>query len=495
MPETLEQGQHPVHVSNAISNQTLHLSTGPESILNDSKIPPNYAGVIRPGIKVPCKDGPSKLTKEETQSYNRMFREKKSPDEIEKALGKSLRPFNVPYFSVYRSECLSNPDHADQIRSLYGDAEGNIQRLKVILVSENWWEYLPHKLAAFRASGLYCSSERIAGQLIASRNPEPDTAKRKGSPGKRVFKREKMTLPCLPDECPIYQAKGCSFSGILHFMILGIPGADLWRLPSSSWHAIGGIYKKLTHFQRLLHKRGKSIVGLPFTLYKVQANLSRWEPGMGLVRTKQWIFRIDSPELPLANFIVQTSGFDFPLPEKDNKLSTDIKEVQAAAERLPNKKEERTPVSLQEEKTPDTPKAADNQGGASKTEEKQDSCEDPKALLNEIGKQIYQEIDPIGTVSLQVVKDFLAQCGKEEFDGLSLEEASALRQKVLDAKKQSAVFKCATCRSDLTQKVATYSIEKYKAPLCLKCQHKKPSHLPHRASVIPKAQGQVSSIF
>ncbi len=508
MLEPLEQGQGPVHVSNAITHPEVRLFTEPESILNVSKIPPNYAGVIRPGIKIPCREGASVLTSEELQTYNKMFREKRSPDEIEKVLGKSLRPYNAPYFSVYRSECLSNPDHADQIRSLYGDAEGNIHRLKVILVSENWWEYLPHNLAAFRTSGLYCSSKRVEGQLIATRNPEPNTVKEKETSGKRVFKREKITLPCLPDQCPIYQSKGCSFSGILHFMILGVSGADVWRLPSTSWHAIGGIYKKLTHFQRLLQKKGRSIVGIPFTLYKVQANLSRWEPGKGLVRTKQWIFRIDSPDLPVANFIFQTSGFDSPNRLEDKTLarhrspleqniepSIDAQSTPGGVEDILKETGSDAPISQPKQKGPDTLKAKEDQVSAGEPEEKRTLEEDPKKLLSEIGKNIFQEIDPIGSVPLQLVKDFLTQHGKKDFDSLTLEEASDLHQKVLDAKRTSGVFLCDTCHSTLTQTVAAYSIDTYQAPLCLKCQHKSPSQLPHRTSVTPKAHGKVASFF
>ena len=61
-------------------------------------------------------------------------------------------------------------------------------------------------------------------------------------------------------------------------------------------------------FQSALAARGRSIVGIPFELFKYEAEISRWDPEKGRVCSKQWIIRIDCPELPLADLIVQSAG-------------------------------------------------------------------------------------------------------------------------------------------------------------------------------------------
>lgn len=295
------------HLSDALADGKVDFLNEPESVLGH-RLLPSYAGVLRAGTKVPYQSGPHSLNDREKALYISMVAQGKSPREIEKALNKDLRPNNSPYFSVYRSECVNNPDHADLIRKLYGNSNGEIHRIRIIFLSDKWWEVIPHKLAAFKTSGLFCSSEPIGGQLIASREPELAARNGEGKP-KRHFTSQKEKFPCVPDECPIYQANGCKFAGVLHFMILGVPGTDIWRLTTTSWNGVRAIKEKIDRFHAALTRAGKSIVGMPFELFKVESDISRMDPIKGRVRTKQWIPKIDCPEMPLSDLIAESAGF------------------------------------------------------------------------------------------------------------------------------------------------------------------------------------------
>jgi len=265
--------QRAVHADVAAKIKT-DLVEEPESILGHGRVS-NYAGVIRSGTKVPHERGKNVLTPEEMALYVRRTHERVCPKEIEKELGKPLCLKNAPFFSVYRSECKNNPDHADLIRHLYANSRGEIDRLKITFVSENWWEIIPQKLIAFRRGEIFCSSEPIGGKLIATRDPEiePD---QQGNKGRGLFPK-KITLPCVPHECPIYQESRCRFSGVLHFLILGVPGTDLWRLPTQSWYSLRGMIEKIRMFKAVLARTGQSMIGIPFDLFKAEAEISRWD--------------------------------------------------------------------------------------------------------------------------------------------------------------------------------------------------------------------------
>ncbi len=436
MNNSLKENQKPIYLSDAVADDTVDLISEPESILAHSRMQ-TYAGTLRPGIKVPYESGKDALSPKEKALYKKRVLGGRSPREIEKEIGKMLRPKNVPYFSVYRTECKNRPEHADLIRSLYGNERGEISRLRITFLSDKWWEYLPHNLMAFKRSGLYCSSERIGGKLVASRDPELENGTGGKNESHRRFKREKITLPCIPDECPIYQSKGCQFSGVLHFLILGIPGTDLWRLPTTSLYSVAAIYKKLNDFNQAFRKKGKSIIGMPFELYKAEEEISRWDPEKGRVRNKQWIIRIDCPELPLADLIVQMSSFNL-------EQNGSVKPL------LENRSQEQPPLQENRSIPPTTTnrdvngKGRGNRGireepaAPEKAEIKAHEEEEAADPLTAIRSSILSELEPIGVVPMSVVEVFLAEVKKSRFDELSLEEVQTLSQKVFAAKKNAS---------------------------------------------------------
>ncbi|MFQ5580823.1 MAG: hypothetical protein ACE5FZ_09435 [Nitrospiria bacterium] len=506
-----ETNHKTTYLSDAVADNTVDLLSDPESILAHRQTQ-TYAGVLRPGIKVPFESGKYALSPREKALYKKRIKERKSPREIEKEIGKIFRPKNVPYFSVYRSECQNNPEHADLIRSLYGNSQGEISRLRITFLSDKWWEYLPHNLMAFRRSGLYCSSKRIGGKLVASRDPalkENDHEKGKNDL-RRSLTTKKITLPCHPECCPIYQARECQFSGVLHFLILGIPGTDIWRLPTTSFYAIAAIYKKLDDFNQAFAKKGKSIIGIPFELYKAETEISRWDPEKGRVRNRQWIIRLDCPELPLADLIVQMAGFD--IGQNDSlKVLTEGQDLQKETKKTEGSALNELKVNqsngshdLQSD-TPAKPKT-ETQGESGNGEvpsKKKEGAEGPQSdekeacdALKTLRTSILSELEPTGEVPMAVVEDFLKTVNKKQFEDLSLEEAQTLSQKVISAKIRTKPVACAQCRTEITHQVQQYSVTHFKKPLCVNCQKKRPSHLPPRTQVTRKPKGQFKeSIF
>ncbi|NKE70198.1 hypothetical protein [Candidatus Manganitrophus noduliformans] len=495
MKRQLDDQSNVVHFSDAVADGKADLLAEPESVLGH-RLLPTYAGVLRSGIKVPYESGRNALTPKERALYEKRISEGRSPREIEKEIKKELRPTNVPYFSVYRSECKNNPEHADLIRALYGNERGEIHRLRITLISDKWWESIPHQLMAFRKSGLYCSSEPIGGRLIATRDPDMDRVgekQDKKEKTRREFKRKKITLACIPDECPIYMASDCRFSSVLHFMILGVPGTDVWRLPTNSWYSVRGIMQKIDMFQSALAAKGRSIVGIPFELFKYEAEISRWDTEKGRVRTKQWIIRIDCPELPLADLIVQSAGFGLirqpqallPMtgtngPESRGATgrSSDVQIAQGKgrppeAAEAPGTTLPALPPDLPSEGkvTPDNTNADHEKGEREKPQNRQDGTLDVKEeakappvssgkeekekgstepahypvaetatgeemTLEELRVAIQGEVPPIGSIPLETVWNYLRSVGKSHFKELSIEEARILHKHILKAKAE-----------------------------------------------------------
>ncbi|MGB3943116.1 MAG: hypothetical protein WBK96_16675 [Candidatus Manganitrophaceae bacterium] len=558
------QQSNVVYFSDAVADGKADLPAEPESVLGH-RLLPTYAGVLRSGIKVPYESGKNALTPKERALYEKWTHDGRSPREIENEINKDLRPTNVPYFSVYRSECKNNPEHADLIRALYGNSKGEIHRLRITLISYKWWEVIPHKLMAFRKSGLYCSSEPVGGQQIATRDPEMDQAgEKQGGKEKtrREFKRKKLTLPCIPDECPIYAASGCRFSGVLHFMILGVPGTDVWRLPTTSWYSVRGIKEKIDMFQSALAAKGRSIVGIPFELFKYEAQISRWDPEKGRVRAKQWIIRIDCPELPLADLIVQSAGFVIQPPQALLTVngtngpgsggatggSSDVRKAQgkgrppeaagAPGATLPvlspdlpsegkttpdksnedHEKGERETPQNKQDGTLDVKEEAKAPPASSVKVEKEntESAHHPVAetatgeemTLEELRVAIMGEVQPIGSVPLKTVQEYLHSVGKKHFNELSMEEAKALythilkiKAKMTDANKPAGGAPegdsaergtvCSACEAQIPSEVEQYSLKRFRRPLCRSCQGKEKGALPNQTSTRRKAPGQV----
>jgi hypothetical protein len=536
-----------VHLSDAVADGKTDTPTEPESVLGH-RLLPTYAGVLRSGIKVPYESGKNALTAKERTLYEKWTSEGRSPREIEKEIKKDLRPTNVPYFSVYRSECKNNPEHAELIRALYANERGEIYRLRITFLSEKWWETIPHKLMAFRKSGLYCSSEPIGGRLIATRDPEldPEAMKQDGTlhvkeKRRREFLRKKMTLHCIPDECPIYAANGCRFSGVLHFMILGVPGTDVWRLSTTSWYSVRGIKEKIDMFQSALAARGRSIVGIPFELFKYEAEISRWDPEKGRIRSKQWVIRIDCPELPLADLIVQSAGFESVQRPQALLPVNGIHGSGASATtgRLPEGRkaaEVPRPGTAASVLPPDLPGWEDQSRNEElkpsprfqrKDEEERDNSESAhcpetgvasveKMTREELQSAIQGEVQPIGEAPMETVQAYLRSVGKNQFKELSMEEAAALYKKILMVRDQERPAEdkeekkeanrlatgtpetgakeagvCSACRAEIPGEIEQYSLKRFRRPLCRNCQDKEKGSLPSRTTPSRKVPGQV----
>ena len=489
-----------VHLSDIIADGKADLLAEPESVLGH-RLPPAYAGVLRSGIKVPYESGKNALSGKERALYEKWILGGRSPREIEKEIKKELRPANVPYFSVYRSECKNNPEHADLIRGLYGNSRGEIHRLRIILISDRWWESIPHNLMAFRRSGLYCSSQPAGGQLIATRDPEIGQEKEK----QRQFKRKKVTLPCIPDECPIYAANACRFSGVLHFLILGVPGTDVWRLPTTSWYSVRGIKEKIGLFQSALAAKGRSIVGIPFELFKYEAEISRWDPEKGRVRSKQWIIRIDAPELPLSDLIVQSAGFG---SAKSQTLLSSVNGAPKTAQGPGNpalsvlppenssggKEIRETPGQVSDPER-GRGEAARREGNAD--EEKKEGGFPEAGLLKQLEAAILGEIEPLGRVPVETVEAYLRSIGKGHFRELSMEEAKTLQRQVVKVKQEggesgSGETRCSACRARIPAQAGGAPAPHILRPLCETCRKKDKGALPNQPAIERKSPGQVS---
>lgn len=385
------------YLSDLAAETEITLVSEPESILSHAH---RYskAGTIRPGIKVPYKSGNNVLTTKEKALYERRMKERVPPYLIEKELGKGLRMTNTPYFSIYPSEC-ANPDSAEQIKTVYSDENGKVTRLKIVFVSDKWWEYMPHNLAAYKASGCFCSSELIDGKLIASRDPENGTAS------------TKHQFPCVPKKCPIYQKKDCKLSGILKFMILGIPGTGLWQLPTHSEISLTEIFSDLKRLNDKLKKMGRSIIGLTFELFKQEAFLSRWDEEVKRkVRKKQWLIRINCPDFPMSDLIVEEAVL---------KLNPSDTVQQTSVNTFP-----RETVSPQEVEKTITHTSVE----PSKSEEKRSQTDQVTDTTQSISESLIPLLEPIGVVPILIVDNFIASAQKTQFFDLSIEEAKQLEQ-------------------------------------------------------------------
>lgn len=406
----------------------------------------NYAGVIRAGTKIPYQDGEHVLNSEERALFEQRTHERVPPREIEKELGKPLWAKNVPFFSVYRSEC-NDPEHADLIQRLYANSRGEIQRLRIAFVSDNWWDIIPHRLMALRRKGTYSSSNSIGGKVIPTRDVDGEPGNREKE-GQR-FNPQRTTFPGVPEQCVIFNAEKCRVFAVLRFLILGVPGTDLWTLPTRSWYSLRGILEKVGMFKTALARTGQSIIGIPFDLFKSEAEMTPWDNKRGRIRIKQWIIRIDCPELPLADLLVQ--GFESKIRLRSENTCRPCNTVPEAA--TPPLRERRSESS--NEKPGDeklsagvlnqlTPRATDNSGALGSGEEplkeripSLESNVNPVRItqsLNELSRLIRKEVEPEGSVPASLIDGFLTLHGKHRIDALSAEEAKSLFEKVIREK-------------------------------------------------------------
>jgi|GEM_PF-4673931 len=493
-----------IHFSDAAADGKIEMFREPESVLED-RTSGSFAGVLRPGIKVPREKGPNALNPEEHSVYQKMVKENISPREIEKIIGKELDPKNVGYFSVYASECKSNPRSAEKIRSLYGDQNGEIKRLRITFVDNEWWQIIPHKLMAFRKRGLYCSSEPVNGTLIATRDTSMDGPDENGGGPNRPFRRRLKRFPCVPDECDVYQKGYCRLSGLLNFLIVGVPGTDIWRLPTSSWHSVRGVMETVLRFKKALSKIGGSLVGIPFWLFKFESEVAGWDPTKrSKVRLKQWLFGIDCPELPLSDLLVKHAGFnvdetiqsppsgpavgarenDVPvvssMPEGVDQ--TDRKEIPV----LSNVETIKTVVPEVKEELP-APVMNDGSGTAALVPANQAAEE-----LERLRVKIQSEVEPRGPVPMEFINIQTVRMRKTRMSELTWEELKQI-ERAIGEFRISPWERCASCGGLLAPEVKEYSTKHFHKGLCRDCQKKEKgaSNLPPQRSVVRKTAGQV----
>ncbi|MBI3803579.1 MAG: hypothetical protein HY282_07425 [Nitrospirae bacterium] len=496
-----------IHFSDAAADGKVEMFREPESILEDRQSG-SCAGVLRPGIKVPKEEEPNRLTPNELAIYQKMMKENISPREIEKVIGKELKPKNVGYFSVYGTECKSDPQSADRIRELYANEKGEIKRLRIIFTDNNWWKIIPHKLMAFKKRGLYCSSEPINGQLIATRDTSLDGPEDNGSTPNRPFRRTLKKFPCVPDECPVYQNGYCRLSGLMNFLIVGVPGTDIWRLPTSSWYSVRGVMEKIVRFNKALSKAGGSLIGIPFWLFKYELEVAGWDAKKKTkIRLKQWLFGIDCPELPLSDLMVKHAGFDisgsFQLPMAPNRpaagdpgisvpaVSSEPKPVDGADKKdIPTDRKIEPPTTV-------TPEVNEERPASSEGEDKAKSiplfpASHTEGEIEHFRTKIQNEVEPRGPVPMDFINLQTGRLHKTRMSDLTLDELRNLERSI-EEYKISPWERCSSCRGLLSPDVKGYSLKHFQKALCRECQKKEKgaSNLPPQLSVVRKPTGQI----
>ncbi|HZR47206.1 MAG TPA: hypothetical protein VFA47_10905 [Candidatus Manganitrophaceae bacterium] len=493
-----------IYFSDAAADGKVEMFREPESILEDRQSG-SCAGVLRPGIKVPKTKGPNTLNPDENALYQKMMKENISPREIERVIGKELDPKNVGYFSVYASECKSNPQSAEKIRSLYGDKNGEIKRLRITFVDSEWWQIIPHKLMAFRKRGLYCSSEPVDGKLIATRDTSMDGPEENEGGPNRPFRRKLKRFPCVPDECDVYQKGYCRLSGLLNFMIVGVPGTDIWKLPTSSWHSVRGIMEKILRFKKALSKMGGSLVGVPFWLFKYESEVAGWDSNKrSKVRLKQWLFGIDCPELPLSDLLVKQAGYKIneatpsPAPnDSPRDRETGVPAVLPMSESVDQTEKKENPIlsNVETIKTvlPEikveipAPMMSDHSGTAALFPANQTTEE-----MERLRVKIQSEVEPRGPVPMEFINIQTVRMRKTRMSELTLEELKQI-ERAIGEFRSSPWERCASCGGLLDPEVKEYSTKHFHKGLCRDCQKKEKgaSNLPPQLSVVRKTAGQV----
>lgn len=207
-------------------------------------------GTIRPGIMALRKDGVSETDRE---TYNKMLAAGAKWDDIDKALGpvtthdklmgkSKLIPRNVDYFTVNRSDCL-DPSNADLIMKKYADEDGKLRSVPVYFPTNDWWELIPHSLACYgKTTGIkhrsgFVPQKDESGRVIGLNRicETPEQVEK----GRRIFGgRSWQFRDCDPEECENYQRGDCRLRGRIQFMVPGIPGANMWGIPTTSFYSL-----------------------------------------------------------------------------------------------------------------------------------------------------------------------------------------------------------------------------------------------------------------
>ncbi|AOY97759.1 hypothetical protein BKK79_38240 (plasmid) [Cupriavidus sp. USMAA2-4] len=276
------------------------------SLLEERPSRPPIIGKIRPGIQVLTKA--ARENKRAVEIHDTLLAQGESFEriavEIERQtkLRNALRPKNVGYFTCRRSD-FTNPAVADEILQRYGEDRGDglkLWRFPVLFAFDDWLSNMPNQLTVWGSSGRHFFSEYGSDGLRYCKTYAPAERDDRASRIKRLFGgrtiilRQDDAIPdgvCDPHRCPQYQARQCNLSANFYFAIPEIKGLGLIELPTNSIYVLQKAYAAM---QTVALARGGRLVGIQFTMSKLEAEISRIDEDGRPVRQKQMLTTIDA---------------------------------------------------------------------------------------------------------------------------------------------------------------------------------------------------------
>ena len=277
------------------------------------------AGVIRPGIMVLRKypEDQKALYEKDLKIYEELVAKELTWDEIDKRLGKltikengkeeqvdKLKPLNVDYFTINKGDCV-NGANADKIRELYADHDGRVRSLPVWFSTNDWWNLIPHSLRCYGFSGLKHKSAfipvneggKMVGYEMVCESPSPV------EPGKRIFGgRDWVQKACIPEDCPDFQARQCTFGGSIQCMIPGVKGIGVWIVPTTSWYSMKAVKNTLNRIWKATGGRLAHLLyeeETIFVLRKVRGRVPVTDKAGNTKLKEQWLISLDVTVDPL----------------------------------------------------------------------------------------------------------------------------------------------------------------------------------------------------
>lgn len=264
-------------------------------------------GKLRPGIKV-LKSGCTELDK---KIYDQMVAEGALWYEIEQKLGNDgkgkskLIPSNQDYFTIRPADCKINPVNAEKIHKLYNDPDGQVRKVPIIFMFNDWRQNIPHNLVNWGANtAKFISDYNGDGKRICT-SPVPRKPGERPTPGTRPMH---IHGPCIPEKCELYQKGHCKLHGYIQCIIPGTVGAGLWKIETTSIYSLQQIRQTMLLVGKITNGRLSGLYkdGLPvFTIRKVEDTISRVNlvDGKSMKQDQDLIYldaNIDMAELALA---------------------------------------------------------------------------------------------------------------------------------------------------------------------------------------------------
>ncbi|MCL6600837.1 MAG: hypothetical protein K6T81_19195 [Alicyclobacillus macrosporangiidus] len=188
-------------------------------------------------------------------------------------------PKAVDYFVVKPDESTSEAAAA-AFHSVYGDKP---QEITVAFPTNDPEQFFPQYLAAYQGGGgkykLFCKGDG-------------ETASRADGQGNRV------QIPCLYKDCPIYQQGKCKEIGRLQFFLPDVPGIGVWQIDTSSYHTTANLNGSIQMIRALT---GGRIAMIPLTLRIVPKVVN---PD-GIAKTV-YVLELAVQDMKLTDFLRQT---------------------------------------------------------------------------------------------------------------------------------------------------------------------------------------------